>query len=60
VEVNEHEHDLLLDDVHPHVEEVDGQVRVELEVSLPREWVRAAHLEAHELEDHPTFAHLLE
>ncbi len=52
-EVDEHEHDLLPDDVRPHVEEVDGQVRVELEVDLPGERVRAARLEAHEPEDRP-------
>jgi hypothetical protein len=52
-EVNEHEHDLLPDDVRPHVEEVDGQVRVELEVGLHGERVRAARLEAHEPEDRP-------
>jgi len=51
VEVDEHEHGLLPDNVRLYVEEVDGQVRVELEVGLPCEWVRAACLDAHEPED---------
>jgi len=53
VEVNKHEHNLLPNDVHPYVEEVDRQVHVELEVSLPHEQVHTAHLRAHELEDCP-------
>jgi hypothetical protein len=52
-EVNEHEHDLLPNNVHPHIEEVDRQVHVELKVGVPHEWVRATHLGAHELEDCP-------
>jgi hypothetical protein len=52
-EVNEHEHNLLPNDVRPHIEEVDRQVHVELEVGLPHKRVRAAHLGAHELEDRP-------
>jgi hypothetical protein len=50
-EVNEHEHNLLPNDICPHVKEVDRQVHVELEVGVPHKQVRTTHLGAHELED---------
>jgi len=54
-EVNEHEHDLLLDEVRPHVKEIDGHVHVRSASCVT--WHRCmctACLEAHELEDHPS------
>ena len=50
-QVDKDEHDLVADNVRPHVEEVDRQRRVELKVGFPRQRVRAARLETHEPKD---------
>ena len=50
-QVHQDEHDLVADDVRPHIEEVDRQSRVELEVRFPRQRVCPARLEAHEPKD---------
>jgi hypothetical protein len=55
VEVNKHEYNLLLDEVHLYIKEIDGHVHVNWRSAsyvTQHRCMHATYLEAHELKDH--------